>query len=201
MTTLPDVLSATSRADHVPGPRQGCWTYEDYAALPDDGNRYEIIDGVLYVSPAPNILHQIVVTRFVFYLTLHVDLAGLGRVLVAPTDVELSLRDTPLQPDVIVVLNDNLGILEQGARVIGAPDLVVEVASPSTARYDRREKLDAYARAGVREYWIVDPYAQTVELLYLEGGVYRSAGVFHGQALLPSRVLQDFPVRVEQFFA
>jgi Uma2 family endonuclease len=201
MTTLPDVLSVTSRADHVPGPRQGSWTYEDYAALPDDGNRYEIIDGVLYLSPAPNILHQIVVTTIAAYLKLHVEFVGLGRVLAAPTDVELAPRDSPLQPDVIVVLNDNLRILESKTRIVGAPDLVVEVASPSTATYDRREKLDAYARAGVREYWLVDPYAQTVEVLYLEGGAFISAGAFHGGALLPSRVVPEFPVRVEQCFA
>lgn len=201
MTTLPDVLPVASRADHVPGPAQGCWTYEDYAALPDDGNRYEIIDGVLYASPALNLLHQIVVTTVAAYLKIAVDFAGLGRVLVAPTDVELAPRDNPLQPDVIVVLNANLQILEPKTRIIGAPDLVVEVASPSTASYDRREKLDAYARAGVREYWIVDPYAQTVELLYLESGGYRSAGVFHGQALLPSRVIAQFPVHVAQFSA
>jgi Uma2 family endonuclease len=78
---------------------------------------------------------------------------------------------------------------------------VVEVASPSTARHDLRTKLDAYTSARIPEYWVVNPEAQTVELLVLENGVYISLGVFSGQTTLPSRVLADLSVEVEQFFA
>jgi Uma2 family endonuclease len=86
-------------------------------------------------------------------------------------------------------------------RIIGAPDLVVEVASPATATYDRHEKLDAYASAGVAEYWIVDPTTRTVELLVLEARLYRSFGNFEGKTRLPSTVISDFPINVERFFA
>lgn len=198
MAVIQDVLPTVAPADHAPGPPQGHWTYSDYAALPDDGPRYELIDGVLYMAPAPNTSHQGTSARFVTFLMTHIEFAGLGRVFAAPTDVELA-PDTVVQPDVIVVLNANLGIITP-SRIVGAPDLVVEVASPSTAGYDRREKQDAYARAGVREYWVVDPNAQTVELLLLSDGTYRSQGIFRGQAILPTRVAEKLPVPVARFF-
>jgi Uma2 family endonuclease len=200
MTTSLETLPMVVRADHVPGPRQGEWTYEAYAALPDDGHRYEVIDGVLYMPPAPNMAHQATVIAFATQLMINVQHKGLGRVYASPVDVLLPFKSNPVQPDVVVVLNANLGIVTE-KNITGAPDLVVEVLSPGTAGYDRRQKQDAYALAGVKEYWIVDPYAQTVEVLILEGDSYRSAGVFTGEALLPSEVLPDFPVRVEQFFA
>lgn len=199
MTLVSDVLTVITRADHVAGPPQGHWTYAAYAALPDDGNRYEIVDGVLYMAPAPTTGHQSASNLFAYYLTAHIQMNGLGRVFAAPTDVELPNGDV-VQPDVFVVLNGGGAVIER-SRVIGAPDLVVEIASPSTSGYDRRQKQDAYARAGVSEYWIADPAAQTVELLVLEDGMYQSKGAFQRKATLPSRVATNMPVHVEQFFA
>ena len=197
-TSVPlDVLPVVTAAAPLVGPPQGRWTYADYAALPDDGNRYEIIAGVLYMTPAPGTGHQSVSARLVTFLVTHVEFAGLGRVFAAPVDVELA-PDTVVQPDIVVVLSANLDRITP-SRIIGAPDLVVEILSPGTAGYDRREKQDAYARAGVGEYWIVDPGAQTVELLTLEQGGYRSHGVFRGQARLPSSVV-TLPVPIERFF-
>jgi Uma2 family endonuclease len=198
MTTL-DVLPAVIPADHTPGPPQGRWTYADYAALPEDGKRYEIVDGVLYMTPAPGTGHQGVSARMVAHFMVHVEFAGLGRVFAAPIDVELALG-TVVQPGVLVILNANLGIITP-SRIVGAPDLVVEIASPSTAGYDRREKQDAYALTGIPEYWIVDPGAQTVELLTLAGQVYQSRGIYRGQAQVPSLVVPSMPVPVAQFFA
>jgi len=192
-----DVLPVVTAAAPLVGPPQGRWTYADYAALPDDGNRYEIIAGVLYMTPAPGTGHQSVSARLVTFLVTHVEFAGLGRVFAAPVDVELA-PDTVVQPDIVVVLSANLDRITP-SRIIGAPDLVVEILSPGTAGYDRREKQDAYARAGVGEYWIVDPGAQTVELLTLDQGGYRSHGVFRGQARLPSSAV-TLPVPVERFF-
>ena len=186
-------------ADHMPGPEQGHWTYKDYAALPDDGHRYEIVDGVLYMAPSPNRGHQNAAFEIASYLRTHVKLAGLGQVYIAPFDVELEQR-TVVQPDVVVVLNQHLDRIAE-SRIIGAPDLVVEVSSPGTVGYDREKKQRAYARAGVPEYWIADPWSRTVEVLTLEAGVYRSLGVFEGKAVLPSQVVPDFLVHVEQFFA
>jgi Uma2 family endonuclease len=197
-TSVPlDVLPVVTAAAPLVGPPQGRWTYADYAALPDDGNRYEIIAGVLYMTPAPGTGHQSVSARLVTFLVTHVEFAGLGRVFAAPVDVELA-PDTVVQPDIVVILSANLDRITP-SRIIGAPDLVVEILSPGTAGYDRREKQDAYARAGVGEYWIVDPGAQTVELLTLDQGRYRSHGVFRGQARLPSSAV-TLPVPVERFF-
>lgn len=198
--TTPEVLPVTAPAVGVAGPPQGQWTYDDYAAIPADGTRYEIIDGVLYVTPAPNLSHQNAVSAITAHLRIHVDFTGHGKVFAAPVDVELWPGRAVVQPDVIVVLNANRQVLTP-SRILGAPDLVVEVSSPSTATHDRSRKLAAYARAGVREYWIADPNAETVEPLFLENGEYVSAGVCSGRAFLPSRVIPDFPIRVEQFFA
>ena len=192
-----DVLPVVTVAAPLVGPPQGRWTYADYAALPDDGNRYEIIAGVLYMTPAPGTGHQSISARVVTFLVTHVEFAGLGRVFAAPVDVELA-PDTVVQPDIVVVLSANLHRITP-SRIIGAPDLVVEILSPGTAGYDRREKQDAYARSGVGEYWIVDPGAQTVELLTLNKGGYRSHGVFRGQARLPSSAV-TLPVPIERFF-
>jgi Uma2 family endonuclease len=103
------------------------------------------------------------------------------------------------QPDVFVILNTGLEKI-QDLYVAGAPDLVVEVSSPSTAIHDRNKKYYAYARAGVTEYWIVDPGTRSVEVLTLEGGEYHSLGVFRGQATLPSQIVSGLSVHVEQFF-
>jgi len=141
-------------ADNVPGPDQGRWTYQDYAALPDDGQRYEIVDGVLFMTPSPSRWHQKAVLHLAHHLLNHVESAGLGEVYAAPFDVELA-PNIVVQPDVLVVLNAGLKKIT-GSRIIGAPDLVVEVSSPGTVGYDRDKKQGAYDRAGVPEYWIAD---------------------------------------------
>ena len=199
MTTHADSLPTVMRADGVPGPAQGCWTYEDYAALPDDGARYEVIDGILYLMRGPSPRHQSASVRFSSYLLIHVEFAGLGRVFAAPLDVLLP-RAQPVQPDIIVLFNHKLHfITERG--IEGPPALVVEIASPGTRTHDRSKKLTVYADAGVPEYWLAEPADRTVELLVLEDGAYRSLGVFTREAPLPSGVLPGMPVRVGKVFA
>jgi Uma2 family endonuclease len=186
-------------ADRVTGPEQGHWTYADYAALPDDGRHYEVMDGVLLMSPSPSPAHQSVVNWIAFYLTQHAALTGLGRVFVAPLDVELAANRV-VQPDVLVLLNENLGKVTD-TRIVGAPDLVVEVSSPGTAAYDRLNKFTAYAQAGVKEYWIVHPEMKTVELLVLQNGRYSSQGVLREKDVLLSQVVPGIAsIHVEQFF-
>jgi Uma2 family endonuclease len=186
-------------ADWVPGPGQGHWTYNHYAALPEDGKRYEIVDGVLYMSPSPNNFHQKVSIWLSHYLVIHVMVAGLGEVRAAPFDVELA-PDIVVQPDVVVVLNANLAKMTR-SHIVGAPDLVAEILSPGTAKYDRRIKQAIYARSGISEYWIVDPVKYTIEVLFLQSEAYRSLGVFSGQDVLVSKVVPTIAeVHVEQFF-
>ena len=149
-----------SRGEGRQWPAQGEWTYDDYARLPDDGNRYEVIRGVLYVTPAPNYRHQFVIMNLA--ASFHEFLAEreLGVVLPAPFDILLPREiASPVEPDLVVFRSGN--IPDWGAKnFAGVPDLVVEVLSPSTRGRDRRIKLRAYEEAGVPggwEYWLVDP--------------------------------------------
>lgn len=199
MATAPDRLQTVIPADWVPGPRQGEWTYQSYAQIPDDGRRYEIVNGVLYMSPSPNVPHQRIVIRLIRYLTRYIEDTGLGIVLTAPSDVELSPRNV-VQPDLFVVLNAGLKKVKV-SHTIGAPDLVIEIASPSTAIHDRNRKYHIYAQAGVSEYWIAEPTTKSVEVLVLESGEYHSLGVFRGKASISSRVVPEIEaVPVERFF-
>src|SRR3712207_5649524 len=121
-------------------------TYEDYAQIPSDRNRYEILNGVLNVTPAPTTFHQDAVTNLVAILRDYVRRHGLGKVLVAPCDVLLSEHNV-VQPDLLFVARERMAIIER-ANVKGAPDLVVEVLSPSTAMADLHVKRQIYADHG-----------------------------------------------------
>jgi Uma2 family endonuclease len=138
------------------------WTYEEFAQLPDDGNRYEVIAGELYVTPAPTTLHQKVVVRIVHALEQFVEQHGLGEVFVGPIDV-LFEEGNYLAPDLVFVRKDRVEIVSDRG-LEGAPDLVVEVLSPGTAKRDRGIKRERYRHFGVREYWVVDPDARRIEI-------------------------------------
>ena len=149
-------------------PDQGSWTYEDYLRLPDDGRRYEVIRGTLYVSPAPNWLHQYTVGQLVYYFIAFVKERRLGVVLGAPFDIRLPERIAdPVQPDVLFIRRENQP-KSDALRFDGIPDLAVEVLSPGNWRYDRNTKLSAYRDAGIPETWLVDPAARTVEVFVLD---------------------------------
>lgn len=200
MSIIPDTATTVVRASHVPGPPQGRWTYADYAALPvEEGFRYEMIDGVLYMAPAPTPEHEQIGALIVARLVTAVYDSGLGRVYINP---DIDVGPTTLRPDAVVVLAANLGVVAE-RRLVGPPDLVVEIASPSTAAYDRdptEGKRGAYARMRVGEYWIVDPAARTVEVLALEGDSYTALGVFHGEAPLLSRALPELRLSAARLF-
>jgi Uma2 family endonuclease len=200
MTTVPDNnFSMALPAKHVPGPRQGQWTYNDYAALPNDGRRYEVMNGVLIMAPAPTPEHQGVSTLLLVHLFQYSQAIGLGRIFAGPLDVELT-PNRVVQPDLLVVLNANLHKIAE-KRFIGTPDLVIEIASPGTAIYDRLSKYEAYEQAGVSEYWIVNPSDKSIEVSVLEHGVFEPLGVFQGKASIPSRVVPGIVnVQVKHFF-
>src|SRR5216684_3877385 len=106
MITTEEELLMVLPADWVPGPEQGSWTYDDYAALPDDGQRYEVVNGVLVMTPAPTPEHQDIVGEIYASLRTHIKLTGFGRVFTGPIDVELEPKNV-FQPDVVVVLNEH----------------------------------------------------------------------------------------------
>ena len=181
-------------------PAQGEWTYEDYKKLPDDGRRYEIIEGVLYVTAAPGFDHQYTVTRLLVHLDNLVTEQNLGVVLVAPFEVHLPDIAQPVQPDVLFVAAERAP--RPGAEgFTGAPDLIVEVLSQSTARTDRLVKFGAYERAGVREYWLADPRTRSVEVYSLsEEGTYEMAGQYTPGETVKSAVLSDLALPVDELF-
>lgn len=142
--------------------RHEMFTYEHYLLLPE-GDRRELIEGEFLVTPAPSEKHQRVLANVGFALHGYLENEELGRAYIAPFDVILDEVNV-VQPDVVVVLNEHLGrIHDEGLR--GAPDLAVEILSPNHPARDRVYKRHQYFRFGVREYWIVDPTEQTVEIL------------------------------------
>lgn len=186
-------------ANWVPGPRQGNWTYEAYAALPEDGKRYEVVQGVLMMSPAPETAHQGVIAEIYAFLREQVFLKRRGLVLTSPVDVVLA-KKTTVQPDVLVVLAEHVNRVEQ-KRVVGTPDLIVEVISPGSATYDRLVKYSVYEQSGVPEYWLVNLPEQTIEIFILENGGYRLLGSFTGEQVVQSRLIPDASAPAAQFFA
>ena len=171
-------------------------TYADYARIPADGRRHEIIDGEWYMTPAPNTAHQRVSLRLSVLLHGHVLKHKLGEVFHAPFDVVLSDTDV-VQPDVSFVSTGRSPIVTE-ANARGAPDLVVEILSVSTAAIDRVKKLALYERCGVREYWLVDPASKTVEIH--EFASPRRTRVYDGGQSFDSAILPGLTVRLAELF-
>jgi Uma2 family endonuclease len=155
-------------------PTRAILTYRDYAALPDDGRRYELHRGELSVTPSPGTRHQRAGLRLTVLLDQHVRSRALGEIFTAPTDCILSDM-TVVQPDILYIATDRRSIISERG-IEGAPTLVVEVLSPSTMRIDRERKRALYAEHGVPWYWIADPESRTVEAYKLVGVAYVAAG-------------------------
>ena len=173
------------------------FTYEDYRNTPD-GIRYELLDGELIMVPAPNMVHQGLSTILLRLIDTLVTLQKLGKVFHAPTDVVFSDTDT-VQPDLIFVSNERAHIITEN-NIRGAPDLVIEILSPSTAGRDRTFKRTLYERHGVREYWMVDPAARNVTVLLLGENGYELAGIYGEGQTLTSPTLPGFGLNLDDIF-
>lgn len=136
------------------------WTYERWLTLPDDGNRYEIIDGVLYMTTAPSYFHQWIIRQISLLLVEQLDRKGLALTTWSPIGLLMPGCD-PVQPDIVVVPTEDRGIIYD-RRINGVPALIVEVLSPGNAEKDMEIKRTAYARAGLPEYWIARPAERDV---------------------------------------
>jgi Uma2 family endonuclease len=169
-------------------------TYEDYCRLPNDGRRYEILEGELAVTPAPTPRHQEVLVNLLRLLDEHVRARGLGKVYVAPIDVILS-RTSVVQPDLVFVSTARLSLVSTRG-IEGPPDLVVEVLSPTTEAQDRGPKLQLYAGYGVAHYWLVDAEAHRLEAHELAGAAYRLTAKLAGAADFTPTLFPDhaFPL-------
>ena len=138
-------------------------TWDDVRQLPEDGNRYEAIEGALYMTPAPSVRHQTISLRLVLELSRFLVEPGHGRLWYAPIGVHFPATQEGVQPDILFVSDERRAIVAPD-ELKGAPDLVVEILSPSTATRDRDLKRRLYQRQGVAEYWIVDPDADAVDV-------------------------------------
>ncbi len=178
-------------------------TYADFLLFPDDGNRHEIIDGVHYVTASPNPGHQELVGRLYLAIGNHLSTRRhLGRVFLSPLDVVMSDHDV-VEPDLLFVAGDQQGILTE-ANVQGSPALLVEVLSPSTRRRDEGIKRRLFDRAGVREYWLVDPKARRVRVFRrCEDGALKEAAVLgcDSEATLTTPLIADFALSIDALFA
>jgi Uma2 family endonuclease len=172
-------------------------TYEDLLQMPADGNRYEVIDGELFVTAAPMKKHQKLSKRLA-ELLYEQEKAGMGEMYYAPVDVRLFTNGI-VQPDLLFIRRDRLDIYRPSGLVEGAPDLVVEILSPSTRNTDLVHKAAMYAREGVPEYWIADPDAPALTVYALRDGRYAPVPAEPGTAR--SLVLPDLVVDLAPLFA
>jgi Uma2 family endonuclease len=153
-------------------------TWKQYAALPDDGKRYQVVEGELIVAPAPTSGHQRTIGRLFAALHAFVEANDLGEVLLSPIDVILS-KTNVVQPDILFIAKRRLRIIKD--QITGPPDLVVEILSPKSARLDTVRKLDLYARFGVPHYWILNLDERVVICYRLAGKKYERVGLYEGE--------------------
>jgi Uma2 family endonuclease len=178
------------------------WTSADLERMPDDGNRYEIIDGELYMSTQPHFYHQFVCSKFVHRLETWNEEAGLGEVAIAPGLI--FAEDDDVAPDIVWISNSRLAAaLRSDGKLHDAPDLVIEVLSPGSVneRRDREAKLKLYSRRGVSEYWIASWQTRTVDVYRRDEAGLKLVGTLGETDTLQSPVLPGFSCPVSVLFA
>jgi len=178
-------------------PQKEVYTYADYALLPE-GAPYQLIGGKLVMTPAPTTYHQIISMRLELKFANFVNENNLGLVLDAPIDVYFGEKET-YQPDIIFIARDRFHIIE-AAMINGAPDLVVEILSPSTGYYDLKKKARTYARHGVREYWVADPEDKSIEVYKGQEEKFTLNQRIEEEGQIKSLVLDGLEVEVRDVF-
>lgn len=173
------------------------YTYEDYEKLPE-GAPYQLIGGELIMTPSPVPYHQMIKMKIEYELLKFIEGKDLGIVLDAPLDVYLSETET-YQPDIIFISKDRLNIIGE-KKIEAAPDLVIEILSPSTAYYDLRHKKRIYEKSGVKEYWIVDPMEKGIEVYDNVNGEFRIFSEARGKEGVKSKLIEGFGVELEKAF-
>ena len=179
-------------------PASGAWTYDDLLALPDDGRRWEIIEGVLYEMSGASWIHQMLVAGLLRFWFGIADSVG-ATVVGSPVDVFFP-GASPVQPDILLLLPSNPATVSKRG-LEGAPDLVVEILSPSTRGHDALTKRALYARAGVREYWLVDPDTRAIDVLAFDGENYHTAQHATDHDVARSHLLPELSIPLAEVFA
>jgi Uma2 family endonuclease len=175
-------------------------TNNDLEGLPQDGNRYELIEGELYVSTAPELIHQRIIGKLHFAFANYLAGKPIGEILYGP-GVILSDYDGVI-PDLVYLSNERRDQIATGTRIYGAPNLVIEVLSPGTQNMerDRKVKLNLYDKYGIDEYWIVDTRARSIEVYRREGGKLKFFTTFVSDENVSSPLLLDFECGVATLF-
>ena len=159
-------------------PKQGHWTEEAYLRLPESNRIIELSEGRLIISPSPTDQHQTTVGKLYLLIGDYVFKNNLGKALMAPMDIRLK-KGIIRQPDIIFMSNEHLDRITN--KRWGIPDLAIEVTSPGTKKEDRKHKYSEYEKAGIKEYWIIDPDKQTVDIFELRDKYYVTIGNFQGR--------------------
>lgn len=173
-------------------------TTDDLLALPDDDNRYELIDGDLLVSRAPHIEHQHVLVNFVFAFKLYLERNPIGRIV--PEPGVIFDKHNAVIPDLAFMTNERYAEIVAGGKIMAAPDLAIEIISTGDEARDRSLKLRLYGKFGVREYWIVDRHARTIDIFLLSERGLKHAATLGEADVLTSDLLPGFAFPVARFF-
>ena len=176
-------------------------TYEDYYQMPDDGNRYEVIDGELVMCPSPITRHQVITGNLFLILGTWSRSSKIGKVLISPLDVVLDDIQV-VQPDILFIADKNLDIIQE-KNIWGAPDLAIEVLSEGNRRHDEIVKKRLYKTYGVTEYWIVDPVLESVKIYKRQQDTFVKIDVLEREAgdNLRSDLLPGFEALLDDIFA
>lgn len=194
--TRPDLMREAMPEDNPSSLRL---TYDDYCEIPTGHQRYELVGGAIRVVPSPSVVHQEILRRVLIALSRWVEEHDLGKVYPAPLDVVLSEHDV-VQPDLLFVFRSRLDIIKEDS-IRGAPDLIVEILSPSTSQWDREVKRPLYIRFGVQEVWLVDPEGCSVEVVAVRDDSGSSPPVYGLGTTLESLVLPGFVLGIDALFS
>jgi len=176
-------------------PRQGEWTEADYFRLPETNRIIELSEGRLIITPAPTTQHQQIISKLHLLIGNFVLLNNLGEAVTSPVDVRL-WKGNIRQPDIVFMSNKHRKRITR--RYFGVPDLVMEILSKGTAKVDKEEKFQEYERAGVLEYWIVDPFKKGITVYTLENGIYELFGKWGPGEIAKSKLLDGFEVSIDK---
>lgn len=172
------------------------YTYEDYIKI-NDGQDYEVIGGKLIMVPKPKLYHQKIAYRLVGVLEKHTLQEKAGEVY---GDVDVVFGDQVVSPDIVFISKDRLSITTE-TNIQGPPDLIIEVLSPSTQKYDRKEKSQLYYINGVKEYWTVDPALQLVEIFITSEKGWVRGGIYDENDILTSYLLPGLQIELNNIFS
>ncbi|MDY7031282.1 MAG: Uma2 family endonuclease [Thermodesulfobacteriota bacterium] len=173
------------------------YTYEDYLRLPE-GSPYQLIGGDLIMVPSPTPYHQRISRKIGAILLQHIEENDLGELLYSPIDVFFGQEHT-FQPDIIFISKERLSIIGD-VKVEGAPDLVIEILSPSTAYYDLGTKYEVYEKSGVKEYWLVHPDRKSIEVYENRNEKFHRVQAVTQQGIIQSKLLKNVTVDLKKIF-